>query len=216
MLNLGLTGGIGSGKSTVARMFAGLGAHVLDADELVREMLGPGGEAVTAVVETFGQGVLAPEGSVDRKRLAQRVFGDEDARKRLEAILHPRVVALRRERIKSLAASQSLGAVIISEAALLFEANTWPEFDAIILVTAPVEVRMARLLAAGWTPEDIERRMAAQWTDEKKAGLADWVVDNGGTEAHTRAQVEALWKRFQTMAVARSEVHRGPRDQGTG
>lgn len=216
MLNLGLTGGIGSGKSTVARMFAGLGAHVLDADELVREMLGPGGEAVTAVVETFGQGVLAPEGSVDRKRLAQRVFGDEDARKRLEAILHPRVVALRRERIKSLAASQSLGAVIISEAALLFEANTWPEFDAIILVTAPVEVRMARLLAAGWTPEDIERRMAAQWTDEKKAGLADWVVDNGGTEAHTRAQVEALWKRFWTMAVARSEVHRGPRDQGTG
>jgi len=206
MLNLGLTGGIGSGKSTVARMFADLGAYVLDADELVREMLGPGGEATAEVAQAFGEGVLYPDGSVDRKKLAQRVFGDEDARRRLEAIVHPRVVALRRERVKIVVARQSPGAVLISEAALIFEANTWPEFDAIVLVTAPVEIRKTRLLAAGWTPEDIERRMAAQWPDERKAALADWVVDNGGTDAHTRAQVEVLWKRFTAMAKARDEV----------
>ncbi len=216
MFNLGLTGGIGSGKSTVARMFADLGAVVLDADELVREMLGPGGEAVDAVAEAFGQGVLHPEGPVDRKKLAQRVFGDEDARMRLEAIIHPRVVAARRRRIQEKARRLGPDAVFLSEAALIFEANTWPEFDAIVLVIAPIEVRKARLLAAGWPPEDIERRMAAQWPDDRKATLADWVVDNGGTDAHTRAQVEVLWKRFKAMAKARDEVHRGPRDQGTG
>jgi dephospho-CoA kinase len=216
MLNLGLTGGIGSGKSTVARMFADLGAHVLDADELVREMLGPGGEAVDAVAEAFGQGVLHPEGPVDRKKLAQRVFGDEDARLRLEAILHPRVVAARRRQIQEKARRLGPDAVFLSEAALIFEANTWSEFDAIVLVTAPLEVRKARLTAAGWTPEEIERRMAAQWPDDKKAALADWVVDNGGTDAHTRAQVEVLWKRFGAVARARAEVHRGPRDPGAG
>jgi len=213
VLNLGLTGGIGSGKSTVARMFADLGAHVLDADELVREMLGPGGEAVDAVSEAFGQGVLHPEGSVDRKKLAQRVFGDEDARRRLEAILHPRVVAARRRQIHEKAPRMGPDSVFLSEAALIFEASTWPEFDAIVLVIAPVEVRKARLLAAGWTPEDIERRMAAQWPDGRKVALADWVVDNGGTDAHTRAQVEALWKRFKAMARARDEVIGGSGDR---
>jgi dephospho-CoA kinase len=213
MLNLGLTGGIGSGKSTVARMFADLGAHVLDADELVREMLGPGGEAVDAVAEAFGQGVLHPEGSVDRKKLAQRVFGDEDARRRLEAILHPRVVAARRRHIQEKAPRSGPDAVFLSEAALIFEASTWPEFDAIVLVIAPIEVRKARLLAAGWTPEDMERRMAAQWPDDRKAALADWVVDNGGTDAQTRAQVEALWKRFKVMALARDEVIGGSGDR---
>ena len=139
------------------------------------------------MAEAFGEGMLRADGSVDRKKLAERVFGDEDARRRLEAILHPRVVALRRERAKIVAARRSPGAVVISEAALIFEANTWPEFDAILLVTAPVDIRKARLLAAGWTREDVERRMEAQWTDEQKAALADWLVDNGGTEAHTRA-----------------------------
>ena len=205
-LNLGLTGGIGSGKSTVARMFADLGAMILDADVLVREMLGPGGEAVAEVAEAFGEGVLRPDGSVDRKKLAARVFGDEDARRRLEAILHPRVVALRRERAKIVAAGRGPGAVVISEAALILEAGTWPEFDAIVLVATPAEVRKARLLAAGWTREDVARRMAAQWTDEKKASLADWIVDNGGTEAHTREQGDSLWTRFTAMARARDEV----------
>jgi dephospho-CoA kinase len=216
MLNLGLTGGIGSGKSTVARMFADLGGHVLDADELVREMLGPQGDAVVEVAEAFGEGVLRAEGSVDRKKLAQEVFGDEDARRRLEAILHPRVIAARRRRIMEKAPLLGPDAVFLSEAALIFEANTWPEFDAIILVIAPKEMRKARLLAAGWTSEEIERRMSAQWPDDRKAALADWVVDNGGTDAHTRAQVEALWTRFKAMARARDEVHRGPRDPEAG
>ncbi len=204
MLHLGLTGGIGSGKSTVARMFAELGAVILDADEFVRHLLEPGQEGALAVRDAFGPEVMAADGSVDRKLLAAKVFGDEAARQRLEAILHPLVVKARRARVEKIMGERGPGAVVISEAALIFEAGTASEFDGVILVTAPVPIRTARLASAGWDGGDIGRRMAAQWPDEKKAGLADWVVDNGGSEDQTRAQVEALWSRFQAMALARN------------
>ncbi len=206
MLNLGLTGGIGSGKSTVAGIFAGLGAATLDSDALVRSFLGPGQTGTAAVAAAFGKGVLNHDGSVDRRRLGALVFDDRDARAKLEGILHPMVRETRREWIEERRAQLGPGAVMVSEAALIFEAGTWPEFDGVILVTAPLGVRKARLLAAGWEEAEVERRMAAQWPDERKAALADWIVDNGGTRAHTQAQVDALWQRFQVMALARDEV----------
>lgn len=203
MLNIGLTGGIGSGKSTVARMFGQMGAVILDADALVRGMLEPGQEAAKAVAEALGSQVMDPGGGVNRKVLAELVFRDEDVRRRIEALLHPRVVAARRERVRALEADGPPGLVVIAEAALIFEAGTWTEFDGVILVTAPAELRKARLKAAGWDEGEVLRRMAAQWPEERKAELADWVVDNGGSEEDTRSQVRTLWARFQSMSLAR-------------
>jgi len=205
MLNLGLTGGIGCGKSTVAGMFAAMGARVMDSDAIVRDLLGPGGEAAQELVGVFGSDVLRADGSADREALAARVFGDDAARKKLEGILHPKVIAIRRERIRAFEKEGGPGTVTLSEAALIFEVDTWREFDGIVLVTAPSEIKRSRLMAAGWALGEIERRMAAQWPDEKKVALADWIVDNGGDESHTRAQVETLWRRFQVMARAREE-----------
>ncbi len=211
MLNLGLTGGIGSGKSAVARMFAALGAATLDSDALVRELLGPGQKGAYAVAALFGGEVLGADGAVDRRRLGALVFDDAQARVRLEGILHPMVVAARREWIEARRHDMGPGAVTVSEAALIFEAGTWRDFDGVILVAAPLEVRKERLLRAGWEEAEVERRMAAQWTDERKASLADWIVDNGGDEGTTRAQVEVLWKRFTAMALCREPL---PKDDG--
>jgi dephospho-CoA kinase len=202
MIHVGLTGGIGSGKSSVARLFAGLGAETLDADRLVREMLLPGGEAVEEVASVFGEGVLAPEGGVDRKALAAKVFGDEAARRRLEGILHPRVLRRRREILRELEARRGTGVVVVTEAALIFEAGTEAEFDAVILVVAPEEVRRRRLLSAGWDDSDVTSRMAAQWSDAAKGARADWIIDNGGTGEETERQVRALWPVLEERARA--------------
>jgi|YelNatPaOPRAMG01_1025707.scaffolds.fasta_scaffold06018_1 dephospho-CoA kinase len=197
MLHIGLTGGIGSGKSTVARIFGEFGAVLLDADQLVRDLLRPGGEAAAAVGAAFGPAVLGADGSVDRKALAALVFSDEPARRRLEAILHPRILARRRELLDEILGRRGEQTVVITEAALIFEAGTRGEFDEVVLVTAPEGLRLERLKAAGWDPEEARRRMGAQWPDSRKAPLADYVVDNGGSPAATRAQAERLWRLFQ-------------------
>lgn len=196
MLHVGLTGGIGSGKSTVARMFAQLGAVVLDADRIARELTGAGCEATGLIAAEFGPGVLGPGGGVDRKALAAAAFGDEAKRLRLESFLHPRIIARRRELLARIAAERGDAAVVVSEAALIFEAGTQAEFDAVILVTAPEEVRRARLEAAGWPPEAVEARMASQWPDARKIPLARWVVDNGGDRAATMARVARIWEEW--------------------
>ncbi|MGC8762229.1 MAG: dephospho-CoA kinase [Acidobacteriota bacterium] len=193
MLHVGLTGGIGSGKSTVAALLREKGAETLDADRMVREMLAPGGEAVEPVLGAFGGHLRDGEGGVDRRALAALAFADPAARARLEALLHPRVIARRRALLEEIARRRGPRTVVVSEAALIFEAGTQGEFDATVLVTAPREVRLQRLAAAGWDPVDAERRMAAQWDDDRKAALADFVVDNGGGLDRTRAEVDRLW-----------------------
>lgn len=197
MIHIGLTGGIGSGKSTVARMFGDLGAVVLDADRISRELTAPGCEASALIGAAFGQAALAPDGSVDRKALAAAVFGDETGRKRLEGILHPRIVARRREMLEEVRQTRGEGAVVVSEAALIFEAGTQGEFDAVVLVTAPEAARRERLAQAGWDLATVGARMAAQWPDEKKRPLARWVVENGGDMSATGAQVERIWAEIQ-------------------
>lgn len=193
MLHVGLTGGIGSGKSTVAALLREKGAETLDADRMVREMLAPGGEAVEPVLGAFGGHLRDGQGGVDRRALAALAFADPGARARLEALLHPRVIARRRALLEEIARRRGSRTVVVSEAALIFEAGTQGEFDATVLVTAPREVRLQRLAAAGWDLVDAERRMAAQWDDDRKAALADFVVDNGGDLDRTRAEVERLW-----------------------
>ena len=196
MLHIGLTGGIGSGKSTVARLFGEFGAVLLDADELVRDLLA-GGESAAAVGAAFGPAVLAADGSVNRKALAALVFSDERARRRLEAILHPRILSRRREILDDIRGRRGEGTVVVTEAALIFEAGTRGEFDEVVLVTAPEALRRERLEAAGWDAEEVRRRMEAQWPDSRKLPLADHVVDNGGSPAAARAQAERLWRLFQ-------------------
>ncbi|MGC8723785.1 MAG: dephospho-CoA kinase [Acidobacteriota bacterium] len=197
MLHIGLTGGIGSGKSTVAAIFGELGAVLLDADLLVRDLLGPGQEASAAVGAAFGPAVQAADGSVNRKALAALAFSDEQARRALEAILHPRILARRRELLDEIRGRLGEETVVVTEAALIFEAGTRGEFDEVVLVTAPEGIRRQRLEAAGWDAEEVRRRMEAQWPDSRKLPLADHVVDNGGSPAATRAQAERLWRLFQ-------------------
>jgi dephospho-CoA kinase len=202
VLHVGLTGGIGSGKSSVAKILSGKGAVCLDADLMVREMLGPNQEVGRLVADAFGEELLSPDGGVDRKRLAARVFDSESDRKRLEAIVHPRVLSRRRQMIEAIRRERGDDAVVITEAALIFEAGTVSEFDQVMLVTAPVAVRKARLEAAGWNAAEIERRMAAQWPDSAKIPLARWVVDNGQSESHTRFQIETIWPVLKETARA--------------
>jgi len=202
MLHVGLTGGIGSGKSTVAGMLGSLGAVLLDADRIVRDLLGPGGEGAARVRESFGDAYLSADGSVDRRAMAALVFADGTSRKKLEAIVHPLVVSNRRVKLAEIRRTAGAGAIVVSEAALIFEAGTRGEFDGVLLVTAPVEVRTRRLLDGGWAADEVERRMASQWPDSTKAPLADWTVDNGGSMEETERQVEALWPLLEETARA--------------
>jgi len=203
MLHVGLTGGIGSGKSTVARMLVGLGAVILDSDEIVRELMDAGGEGAARVKESFGEAYLSADGSVDRKALAALVFADGTSRKRLESFIHPLVISLRREKLAAIRRTEGEDAVVVTEASLIFEAGTRGEFDVVLLVTAPADVRKRRLLDAGWAADEVERRMASQWPDSAKAPLADWTVDNGGSREEVRHQVEALWPTLKEKARAR-------------
>ncbi len=194
MLHVGLTGGIGSGKSAVARMFRKRGALILDSDKIVRELLKKGNEGFDEVGSAFGKAVLTQNGSISREKLAAKVFADESSRKKLEAILHPLVVLKRREIIKELKESRKRPVMVVSEAALIFEAGTRREFDKVILVTAPEETRIRRLVKKGLTEKSIRERMRAQWGDRKKASLADFVIDNGGTARETEGQVDRIWR----------------------
>jgi len=194
MLHVGLTGGIGSGKSAVARMFKKRGALVLDSDRIVRELLKKGNEGFEEVLAAFGKSILAGNGSISRKKLAAKAFADEKSRKKLESILHPLVVLKRRVIIKELKDSPKKPVMVVSEAALIFEAGTGSEFDKVILVTAPEEARIRRLVKKGWTEKSIRDRMRTQWGDRKKASLADFVIDNGASARETEGQVERIWR----------------------
>jgi len=189
---VGLTGGIASGKSTVAAMLAARGAAVVDADRLARALQEPGQPCFLAIVEAFGREMLGADGRLDRPRLAARVFGDAAARRRLEAIMHPAIrVATAEALAKAAAAGFRVGVV---EAALILEAGQRGEYDCLVVVTAPVEVQVARLRASrGLGEAEARQRIAAQWPAEAKAAAADFVIENGGERAATAAQVDAVW-----------------------
>src|SRR5688572_16022933 len=194
---IGLTGGIASGKSTVAAILRELGAHVIDADLIAREVVAPGSKGLDAVVERFGRELLTADGSLDRKALADLVFADPSARGDLNAILHPLIAAASAAEMARLAAAGA--PVAIYEAALLVENRVHDRLDGLIVVSAPEEIQLARLRARDGLDETAARaRLAAQLPLRDKVAAADWVVDNGGAPEDTRAQVEAIWRDLES------------------
>lgn len=189
---VGLTGNIGSGKSTVARLFEARGVPVIDADALTRELQAPGQPAHAEIAAAWPDAVAA-DGRLDRKRLADIVFGDPDpaARKRLEAIMHPRIQTLSRARASAFADAGH--ALALYEASLLIESGRDKELNGLIVVTAAPETRIARVLARdGVREEDVRARMRAQLPQEEKVRLATHVIDNDGDLAATEAQVDRV------------------------
>lgn len=191
---IGLTGSIGSGKSTVAGMLAAHGATVIDYDALAREVVAPGTPGLHEVVAAFGADVLAADGSLDRRALASVVFADPDALARLDAIVHPRVFALAAQRQAQLVGRQAEApTLVVHEVPLLVEARLVDEFDAVVVVTAPLDVTIERLRARGLREDEARARLAAQATDEERLAVADYVVHNDGTPDELAARVRALW-----------------------
>lgn len=193
-LSVALTGGIASGKSTVARMLAGCGAVVIDADVLAREVVEPGTPGLTEVVARFGEAVLAPDGTLDRKVLGEIVFGDAQARGDLNAIVHPKV----RQRRTEIVAAVPDDAIVVSVIPLLVETGMADEFDAVIVVDMPESLQIERLMARnGLTEGQARARLAAQASRPDRLAVADWVIDNTGTFEHLRCQVDELWRQLR-------------------
>lgn len=192
MITVGLTGGIGSGKSTVAGLLTSYGAVVVDADVLAREAVAPGTRGLARVVEEFGPGVLAADGSLDRPRLAALVFGDPERLAVLNAIVHPYVDARRAE----LTAGAPPDSVVVLDVPLLVE-NGLTDYDVIVVVDASAATQLHRLVEARGIDESQARaRMAVQAGREERLAVADVVIDNDGDLANLQQQVERLWERL--------------------
>jgi dephospho-CoA kinase len=192
-MRVGLTGGVASGKSTVSAMLADLGAVVIDADVLAREVVAPGTEGLAQVVAVFGPGVLTPEGALDRPAMGAIVFGDEERRRALEGIIHPRVRARGRE----LEEAAPAGALVVHDIPLLAETGQADRFDAVIVVDVPVEVQVDRMVSLrGMTREEAESRVAAQATREQRRAIATYVIDNTGTLEEHRDSVTEVFEEM--------------------
>lgn len=189
---IGLTGGIASGKSTVAAELTRHGATVIDADALAREVVEPGQPALAEITARFGRDVITAEGQLDRAKLGSIVFADPDARRDLERITHPRVRDLMQRRIAAaLAADADL---IVAEVPLLFETRTEALYEGVMLVYAPADVQLARLTARDGIDEAAARqRLSAQMPIEEKRARATWVIDNSATVDSTREQISRWW-----------------------
>lgn len=191
---LGLTGGIGSGKSLVASMFAALGAEVIDADQLARDVVEPGQPALTEIVEAFGSEMLQPNGRLDRARLAGVVFADPAARKTLDAITHPRIRERMRQEVEARAQQPGL---LILDIPLLYESGRENTVEKVVVVWVDRPTQLQRLMGRdGLSHEQATQRLAAQLPLDEKRSRADEVIDNSGTPAQTRQQVEAVYRRY--------------------
>jgi dephospho-CoA kinase len=198
VLLVGLTGGIGSGKSTVARLLDRRGAVVIDADQLAREAIAAGTEEFDLVVAAFGRGVVRPDGELDRAALAAQIFADPGRKAALEAIVHPRVARLFADRVEPY---RDTDRIVVYVTPLLVEVGLAPAFDVVVVVTASPHLRVSRVASErGLDPEDVRRRMAAQATDAQRAEVADILLDNDGTLRELEAQVDRLWAELTARA----------------
>lgn len=202
-LLVGLTGSIATGKSTVSRMFAHLGARVLDADLLAREVVMPGQPAYLKIVEEFGPQVVQEDGTLDRKALGAIVFADQARRKRLEEITHP-AIALRQQRILSGLDEEAYEGIVIWDVALLFETGGVARMDRVVVVSTDPDTEQARLMARDSLPEDAARtRIASQMPVAEKAKRAHYVIDNSGSRADTERQVKTVYEALLAELKAR-------------
>jgi len=205
-LLVGLTGSIATGKSTVSRMFAHLGARVIDADLLARDVVMPGQPAYRKIVQEFGAHVVQEDGSLDRKALGAIVFADPARRKRLEEITHPAIGA-RRQRILSVLDEEAFEGAVIWDAALLFESGGAAKMDRVVVVYADPEIERQRLMERdGLSEADARARIASQMPIAEKAKLAHHVIDNSGTREETERQVRAVYAALLAELAARTRA----------
>ncbi len=194
-MRVGLTGGVASGKSRVSALLEELGAVVIDADVLAREVVARGTEGLTEVVAAFGPEVLTPEGDLDRPAMGAIVFADPDRRRVLESIIHPRV----RARGAEIEAEAPPGAVVVHDIPLLAETSQGDAFDAVIVVDAPTSLQIERMVEhRGTSRDEAESRVAAQATREERLAIATYVVDNTGTLDDLRARVAEVYERLRS------------------
>lgn len=196
---LALTGGIASGKSTVARLLAQHGAVIVDADAIVRELQTPGSPVLEQIAAAFGPAVIAADGSLDRAALGAIVFSDDDARRRLNAIVHPAVAAESARRFAAAFAADPR-AVVVYDVPLLVEARADDPWDLIVVAQAPASLREERLISLrGLTVDEARARLASQADDGARLAIADVVIDTAGSLPETSAQVQALWARLHAQ-----------------
>ena len=194
MTRIGLTGGIGSGKSTVASMLSAKGAVVIDADQIARDIVEPGSLALNELVAAFGPAILRADGTLDRGELARLAFADSRRTKELNAIMHPRISAESSARI----AAAPAGSVVIYDMPLLVETGQSSTVDRVVVVDVPVEIQRERAIGRGLEVQDVDRRIEAQATREQRLKVADHVIDNSGNLSHTRNQVDLLWDSLKS------------------
>ncbi|MBI1993144.1 MAG: dephospho-CoA kinase [Deltaproteobacteria bacterium] len=197
---MGLTGGIATGKSTVTSMLRQLGARIIDADELAREIVGPGQEAWREIVEAFGSEMVRADQTIDREKLRKIIFADPQARKRLESITHPRIRALAQERIGQLAAEGA--ELVIYAAPLLFENQVHLWLRPVILVACAATLQKQRLLKRdGLSEEEARRHLQAQMSLEEKRKLADFIIENDGSLEELEKKVREVWEKITKQAI---------------
>jgi dephospho-CoA kinase len=201
MLRAGLTGSIAVGKSFVSSVFAGLGCHVLDADQTSREVVAPGSAGLRAVAEAFGREVLRPDGALDRAKLGAIVFSDETKRVKLNAILHPLIIEAQDDWLRHCETLAPRGVAIV-DAALMIETGGYRRFDKLNVVYCRPELQLERLIKRdGLTPEEAARRIAAQMPQDEKKSFADYLIDTSGNYDETREQVQTVYEHLKKLAA---------------
>lgn len=211
MYLVGLTGGIGSGKSTVAELLAERSAEVIDADRIARQVVEPGTDGLTEVVDRFGEQVLTDDGRLDRQAVADIVFADDDARADLNAIIHPRVRRRIAERLAAVAEEEGeRNRIVVLDVPLLVEGGSDHGYQDVIVVTAPEEVRVQRLVdERDMDPDDVRARIASQASEEERLSVATHVIDNSGTLEELEEQVRQVHDRLRTSAEAATGGRQG-------
>jgi dephospho-CoA kinase len=200
MLKVGLTGGLASGKSFVGNAFASLGCRLIKADEIGREVMQPGGEAFEPVVREFGPGILAPDGSIDRRRLASLVFDFPDRLAALNRLVHPPVIRRQDQQLNEIAARDP-GAIVVVEAAVMIEAGTYRRLDKMVVAVCTEEQQVDRAMRrSGLTREEALARIRRQMPLEEKRRYADYVIDTSGTEEETLRQVQEVYNLLRSAA----------------
>jgi dephospho-CoA kinase len=200
MLKVGLTGGIASGKSTVAEMFRRHGAHLIDADRVSRDVVAPGRPALEEIVEAFGRGVLRPDGALDRAALGAIVFNDDDARARLNAIVHPRIWE-EEDRLCAIYEARDPDGIVMIDAAVIIEAGGADRVDLMVVVDVDAEEQLARLVAKGMSEEEARARIRSQMPAVEKRTYGDYVLNNRGSLEETGRQVERVWGELAARAM---------------
>jgi dephospho-CoA kinase len=199
VLRVGLTGGIGSGKSEVSKRLAAQGAVIIDADAIAREVVAPGTDGLADVVEAFGKEILRADGELDRPRLGDIVFADPELREKLNAIIHPRVGA----RMAELEQGAGPGAIVVHDVPLIAESGLASAYDLVVVVDVPPRLQVERLVRnRGMTREQAQARMAAQASREQRLAIAGIVIDNSGSRAELDRQVGDLWAELRRRAAA--------------